>query len=72
MLLVFFQNAFLCFSSKTDSEVYREKLTTENFPRNVLNGNYKVTFSYKKSRLDTVGRLGLEGLLLTHVSQLIV
>ena len=50
---------FCVFLQKTGSESFHEKLATESFPRNVLKGNFKVTFSYRKSRycLMSISRL---------------
>ena len=41
---------FCVFLQKLVQRSFREKLATESFLWNVLNGNYKVTFSYSKSR----------------------
>ena len=38
MILVFVQNAFVCFSSKTGSEVFSREARV-SFPRNVFKGN---------------------------------
>ena len=50
---------FVFFFKKLVQRSFQEKLATETFPRNVFNGNYKVTFSYKKSHycLTSISRL---------------
>ena len=50
MLLVFVQNAFLCFSSKTDSEIVSREARDLDLPMKSGKGNKIFSTSHRESR----------------------